>query len=106
MGSERPTATDKISLERQALGERRASRRNSTGGSSPWTIEASCSKMDLLEAFATFQYPNEIDPGLWDIHSPRAPSTKEMLQLIRAAMSVVSKERLWVNPDCGLKTRR
>jgi len=62
--------------------------------------------MDLLESFATFRYPNEIGPGVWDIHSPRVPSAEEMLQLVRAAMNDIPKERLWVNPDCGLKTRR
>ena len=70
------------------------------------SIEASRSKMDLLRAFSTFRYPNEIGPGVWDIHSPRVPSADEMLQLIRAAMKVIPSERLWVNPDCGLKTRR
>jgi 5-methyltetrahydropteroyltriglutamate--homocysteine methyltransferase len=70
------------------------------------SIEASRSKMDLLESFATFRYPNEIGPGIWDIHSPRVPSAEEMLQLVRAAMNDIPKERLWVNPDCGLKTRR
>jgi 5-methyltetrahydropteroyltriglutamate--homocysteine methyltransferase len=70
------------------------------------SIEASRSKMDLLRVFSTFRYPNEIGPGVWDIHSPRVPSADEMLQLIRAAMKVIPSERLWVNPDCGLKTRR
>ena len=70
------------------------------------SIEASRSKMELLRAFSTFHYPNEIGPGVWDIHSPRVPSADEMLQLIRAAMKVIPSERLWVNPDCGLKTRR
>ena len=70
------------------------------------SIEASRSKMELLRAFLTFHYPNEIGPGVWDIHSPRMPSADEMLQLIRAAMKVIPSERLWVNPDCGLKTRR
>lgn len=62
--------------------------------------------MDLLRAFSTFHYPNEIGPGVWDIHSPRVSSAEEMLHLIHAAMEVIPKERLWVNPDCGLKTRR
>ena len=70
------------------------------------SIEASRSKMELLRAFSTFHYPNEIGPGVWDIHSPRVPSADEMLKLIRAAMKVIPPERLWVNPDCGLKTRR
>ncbi|MGA9451875.1 MAG: 5-methyltetrahydropteroyltriglutamate--homocysteine S-methyltransferase [Verrucomicrobiia bacterium] len=70
------------------------------------SIEASRSKMELLRTFATFRYPNEIGPGVWDIHSPRVPSADEMLRLIRAALKVIPSERLWVNPDCGLKTRR
>ena len=62
--------------------------------------------MELLDAFANFKYPNDIGPGVWDIHSPRVPSTDEMLQLIRASAQVIPRERLWINPDCGLKTRR
>jgi 5-methyltetrahydropteroyltriglutamate--homocysteine methyltransferase len=70
------------------------------------SIETSRSNMELLGAFAQFHYPNDIGPGVWDIHSPRVPSAEEMLGLIRAAAKVIPKERLWVNPDCGLKTRR
>jgi 5-methyltetrahydropteroyltriglutamate--homocysteine methyltransferase len=70
------------------------------------SIETSRSNMELLGAFALFHYPNDIGPGVWDIHSPRVPSADEMLGLIRAAAKVIPKERLWVNPDCGLKTRR
>jgi len=70
------------------------------------SIETSRSNMELLGAFARFHYPNNIGPGVWDIHSPRVPSADEMLGLIRAAAKVIPKERLWVNPDCGLKTRR
>jgi 5-methyltetrahydropteroyltriglutamate--homocysteine methyltransferase len=70
------------------------------------SIETSRSNMELLGAFAQFRYPNDIGPGVWDIHSPRVPSADEMLGLIRAAAKVIPKERLWVNPDCGLKTRR
>jgi 5-methyltetrahydropteroyltriglutamate--homocysteine methyltransferase len=70
------------------------------------SIETSRSNMELLGAFAQFHYPNDIGPGVWDIHSPRVPSADEMLGLIRAAAKVIPKERLWVNPDCGLKTRR
>jgi len=70
------------------------------------SIETSRSNMELLGTFAQFQYPNDIGPGVWDIHSPRVPSTGEMLALIQAAARVIPKERLWVNPDCGLKTRR
>jgi 5-methyltetrahydropteroyltriglutamate--homocysteine methyltransferase len=70
------------------------------------SIETSRSDMELLGAFAQFHYPNDIGPGVWDIHSPRVPSAEEMLSLIRAAAKVIPKERLWLNPDCGLKTRR
>lgn len=69
------------------------------------SIETSRSNMALLDAFAQFHYPNAIGPGVWDIHSPRVPSADEMLGLIRAAVKVIPEERLWVNPDCGLKTR-
>lgn len=69
------------------------------------SIETSRSNMELLGSFAEFKYPNDIGPGVWDIHSPRVPSTEEMLNLLSAAVKVVPKERLWVNPDCGLKTR-
>ncbi|HUO44184.1 MAG TPA: 5-methyltetrahydropteroyltriglutamate--homocysteine S-methyltransferase [Burkholderiales bacterium] len=70
------------------------------------SIETSRSNMELLRAFVDFHYPNEIGPGIWDIHSPRVPSTEEMRQLIVAATRVIPPERLWINPDCGLKTRR
>ena len=69
------------------------------------SIEASRSKMELLEAFKSYQYPNEIGPGIYDIHSPRIPSVKEMVDLLQLAEQCISKEHLWVNPDCGLKTR-
>ncbi len=69
------------------------------------TIEASRSNMDLLEAFKNFEYPNEIGPGIYDIHSPRVPSVDEMLDLLMKALKYIPKENLWVNPDCGLKTR-
>ncbi|BDI30721.1 5-methyltetrahydropteroyltriglutamate--homocysteine methyltransferase [Capsulimonas corticalis] len=69
------------------------------------SIETARSQSELLEAFAQFQYPNDIGPGVWDIHSPRAPSAREMLALLQSYAEVVSPERLWVNPDCGLKTR-
>jgi 5-methyltetrahydropteroyltriglutamate--homocysteine methyltransferase len=69
------------------------------------TIETSRSKMELLEAFESFRYPNEIGPGVYDIHSPRVPSTEEMARLIEKASRVLPWENLWVNPDCGLKTR-
>ncbi|RXK86818.1 5-methyltetrahydropteroyltriglutamate--homocysteine S-methyltransferase [Filimonas effusa] len=69
------------------------------------TIETSRSQMELLDAFAAFQYPNEIGPGVYDIHSPRVPSKAEMVSLMEKARAVVPTEQLWVNPDCGLKTR-
>lgn len=69
------------------------------------TIECSRSQMELLDAFANFRYPNEIGPGVYDIHSPRVPSKDEMLSLMEKAKAVVPAEQLWVNPDCGLKTR-
>ncbi|WP_317041575.1 5-methyltetrahydropteroyltriglutamate--homocysteine S-methyltransferase [Cyclobacterium lianum] len=69
------------------------------------TIECSRSQMELLDAFADFNYPNEIGPGVYDIHSPRVPSKKEMIDLIEKAQKVIPNSRLWVNPDCGLKTR-
>jgi len=70
------------------------------------SIEASRSRMDLLNAFVTFRYPNEIGPGVYDIHSPRIPVKKEIEDLIRRALKVLSPAQVWVNPDCGLKTRR
>jgi 5-methyltetrahydropteroyltriglutamate--homocysteine methyltransferase len=70
------------------------------------TIECSRSQMELLDAFAGFKYPNEIGPGVYDIHSPRVPSKEEMLALMEKAKAVVPAEQLWVNPDCGLKTRQ
>ena len=69
------------------------------------TIETSRSDMDLLTAFGEFKYPNDIGPGVYDIHSPRVPTSAEIEHLLRKAMDVVPVERLWVNPDCGLKTR-
>jgi 5-methyltetrahydropteroyltriglutamate--homocysteine methyltransferase len=69
------------------------------------SIEASRSNMELLDAFADFKYPNEIGPGVWDIHSPRVPEVGEILDLLRKATAVLPVENLWVNPDCGLKTR-
>jgi 5-methyltetrahydropteroyltriglutamate--homocysteine methyltransferase len=62
--------------------------------------------MELLEAFRRHRYPNEIGPGVYDIHSPRVPSEEEMVALLRRALSVLAADQLWVNPDCGLKTRR
>jgi 5-methyltetrahydropteroyltriglutamate--homocysteine methyltransferase len=61
--------------------------------------------MELLLDFGRFRYPNEIGPGVYDIHSPRLPSSDDMLALLLKAADVVPPNRLWVNPDCGLKTR-
>ncbi|WP_263147531.1 5-methyltetrahydropteroyltriglutamate--homocysteine S-methyltransferase [Pseudomonas sp. RIT-PI-AD] len=69
------------------------------------TIETSRSDMELLDAFEAFAYPNAIGPGVYDIHSPRVPDTAEMVALIGKAVRRIPAERLWVNPDCGLKTR-
>lgn len=69
------------------------------------TIECSRSQMELLQAFADFRYPNEIGPGVYDIHSPRVPSKEEMTALLMKAQQVIPAQQLWVNPDCGLKTR-
>ncbi len=70
------------------------------------TIESSRSDMEILEAFRTFKYPNEVGPGVYDIHSPRIPSADEMAALLEKAVQALSPDQLWVNPDCGLKTRR
>ncbi len=70
------------------------------------TIETSRSQMELLQAFSHFEYPNEIGPGVYDIHSPRVPSTEEMTALLAKAASLLPAQNLWVNPDCGLKTRK
>lgn len=69
------------------------------------TIECSRSQMELLDAFADFKYPNEIGPGVYDIHSPRVPSKDEMVYLMNKAKAVIPADQLWINPDCGLKTR-
>jgi 5-methyltetrahydropteroyltriglutamate--homocysteine methyltransferase len=69
------------------------------------SIETSRSRMELLEAFVKFRYPNEIGPGVYDIHSPRIPTTGEMVDLLERARAVLAPEQIWVNPDCGLKTR-
>jgi len=69
------------------------------------TIETSRSDMELLEGFGEFRYPNEIGPGVYDIHSPRVPDAGEMFRLLEKAERVIPLDRLWVNPDCGLKTR-
>jgi 5-methyltetrahydropteroyltriglutamate--homocysteine methyltransferase len=69
------------------------------------TIETSRSQMELLDVFADFKYPNEIGPGVYDIHSPRVPNRQEMIHLLKKAKAVIPGNQLWVNPDCGLKTR-
>jgi 5-methyltetrahydropteroyltriglutamate--homocysteine methyltransferase len=69
------------------------------------SIETSRSQMELLDAFVTFRYPNEIGPGVYDIHSPRVPSAADMGELLEKARRVLKPEQIWVNPDCGLKTR-
>lgn len=69
------------------------------------TIETSRSDMELLDAFVKFSYPNDIGPGVYDIHSPRVPTEAEVEHLLRKALKVIDQRRLWVNPDCGLKTR-
>ena len=69
------------------------------------TIETSRSQMELLDAFADFKYPNEIGPGVYDIHSPRVPTVEEITTLLEKALTYIPLENLWVNPDCGLKTR-
>jgi 5-methyltetrahydropteroyltriglutamate--homocysteine methyltransferase len=69
------------------------------------SVETSRSAMELLDAFVQFKYPNQIGPGVYDIHSPRVPKQEEMEFLLRKALEVLSPEQIWVNPDCGLKTR-
>lgn len=69
------------------------------------SIEASRSGMELLKHFSDFSYPNEIGPGIYDIHSPRIPTVEEYINLITKALKVLPAEKLWINPDCGLKTR-
>jgi 5-methyltetrahydropteroyltriglutamate--homocysteine methyltransferase len=69
------------------------------------SIETSRSRMELLEAFTRFRYPNGIGPGVYDIHSPRVPAEAEMADLVARALQVLEPEQLWINPDCGLKTR-
>jgi 5-methyltetrahydropteroyltriglutamate--homocysteine methyltransferase len=70
------------------------------------SIEAARSGVELLNAFAEFDYPNHIGPGVYDIHSPRVPSVEEMMEAITQQTTVLDVGQLWVNPDCGLKTRR
>jgi len=69
------------------------------------SIENARSGSELLQAFQSYKYPNEIGPGVYDIHSPRVPSTAEIIKLLEAARAVLADRQVWVNPDCGLKTR-
>ena len=69
------------------------------------TIETSRSQMELLDAFINYKYPNDIGPGVYDIHSPRIPSVAEMETLLNKVLELIPGHQLWVNPDCGLKTR-
>jgi 5-methyltetrahydropteroyltriglutamate--homocysteine methyltransferase len=69
------------------------------------SMETSRSRMELLDAFVKFHYPNDIGPGVYDIHSPRIPDQAEITDLLRRALAVLKPGQLWVNPDCGLKTR-
>jgi 5-methyltetrahydropteroyltriglutamate--homocysteine methyltransferase len=70
------------------------------------SIESYRSKMELLDAFEDYDYPNDIGPGVYDIHSPRIPGEDEIVDLIEKAISILNPDQVWVNPDCGLKTRR
>jgi 5-methyltetrahydropteroyltriglutamate--homocysteine methyltransferase len=70
------------------------------------SIETSRSKMELLDAFRDYRYPNEIGPGVYDIHSPRVPGVSEMTALLRLARERLADAQIWINPDCGLKTRK
>ncbi len=70
------------------------------------SMETSRSQMELLDGFRRYRYPNEVGPGVYDIHSPRVPSREEIERLLRKALEVLKPHQIWVNPDCGLKTRR
>ena len=70
------------------------------------SIETSRSDMELLSSFSGFKYPNDIGPGVYDIHSPRCPSTHDMVSLVSKAKERLAPEQIWINPDCGLKTRK
>lgn len=69
------------------------------------SMETSRSPMELLDAIVEFDYPNEIGPGVYDIHSPRVPSVEEMVRLLEKVSDVLDPALIWVNPDCGLKAR-
>ena len=70
------------------------------------SIETSRNDLSLLRVFESFSYPNQIGPGVYDIHSPRVPSTEEILDQIEKMLKFIPNEKLWINPDCGLKTRK
>jgi 5-methyltetrahydropteroyltriglutamate--homocysteine methyltransferase len=70
------------------------------------TIECARSQMELLDVFGEYKYPNDIGPGVYDIHSPRIPTDTEMTDLLEKATAVIPTKNIWVNPDCGLKTRK
>ena len=69
------------------------------------SIETSRSNMELLDSFKNYKYPNSIGPGVYDIHSPRVPNLNEIKSLLEKAQKYINKDKIWVNPDCGLKTR-
>jgi 5-methyltetrahydropteroyltriglutamate--homocysteine methyltransferase len=70
------------------------------------SIETSRSNMELLDTFARTGYPNAVGPGIYDVHSPVVPETAAIVELLEKALAVLAPEQLWINPDCGLKTRR
>ena len=70
------------------------------------SIETARSKVELLDAFTDYRYPNEIGPGVYDIHAPRCPPVDEMAALLAKAEERLAPDQIWVNPDCGLKTRK
>jgi 5-methyltetrahydropteroyltriglutamate--homocysteine methyltransferase len=70
------------------------------------SIETSRSQMELLDAFRSYRYPNEIGPGVYDIHSPRVPQVADMVALLKMAGERIAPDQIWVNPDSGLKTRK
>lgn len=69
------------------------------------SIETARSQMELLRTFRDHRYPNDVGPGVWDVHSPRVPTVAEIVTLLSRASETLALERVWVNPDCGLKTR-
>lgn len=69
------------------------------------TIETARSNMEILKFFKNYKYPNSIGPGFYDIHSPNIPTKNDILKLIKLSIKFISLKKLWINPDCGLKTR-